>query len=80
MAGLGLGLGSMGAADDEFDEDEYADDAMPMSDDEDMDLEGAGGPFEAYADTLLNPELPIEERTDALRQAIQTIIEEGGTL
>jgi hypothetical protein len=55
----------------------YEDDAEPMGPDEGDMLDSTAGPFEAYADTVLNVEAPIEERTEALRQAIQTIIEEG---
>jgi hypothetical protein len=59
------------------DEDDFADDALPAEDEEDMPELGAG-PFEAYCETVLNADAPYEERTEALRQAILTILEERG--
>lgn len=72
-----LALGGTGTEDD-YDPSMYEDDAKSMGPDEGDDmLDSTAGPFEAYADTVLNVEAPIEDRTEALRQAIQTIIEEG---
>lgn len=60
----------------------------PDEDIDDDDFAGAGdvedepepevglGPFDAYADTVLDAEAPVEDRREALRQAILTLIEE----
>jgi len=65
------------AEDDEFLDEEFDDLGMGMGDDmgldEDMPM---GGAFESYADTAFNPEATPEERSAALRSAIETILEE----
>lgn len=61
------------------DEDDYSDDALPALDEEEGAMPEIGaGPFEAYCETILNADAPYEERCDALRQAILTVIEERG--
>jgi hypothetical protein len=62
---------------EEEDEDDFSDDAMPIAEDEEEPALGAG-PFEAYAETVFDAEAPPEARSDALRQAILTILEERG--
>jgi hypothetical protein len=61
---------------DEFVEDEFDGDldSMGLSTAGDPDVEG--GAFEAYADTVFNPEASLEERSSALREAILTLVEE----
>lgn len=59
-------------------EEDFADDALPAEDDEEALPELGAGPFEAYCETVLNADAPYEERCEALRQAILTIIEERG--
>ena len=75
---MAKGLLALGGTEDDYDPSMYEDDAAMAEDDGDgMDMEPTAGPFEAYADTALDPEADIGERTEALRQAIQTLIEEG---
>lgn len=61
------------------DEDDFSDDALPAEDDDEAMPELGAGPFEAYCETVLNADAPYQERCDALRQAILTIIEERGS-
>lgn len=56
------------------DDEDYSDDAMPAEDEEPMGE--MGGPFDAYADTVLDAAASPEDRKEALRQAILTLIEE----
>lgn len=63
---------------EEEDADDFADDALPAEDDEDAAPELGAGPFEAYCETVLNADAPYEERCEALRQAILTVLEERG--
>lgn len=60
------------------DEDDFSDDALPAEDDEELMPELGAGPFEAYCETVLNADAPYEERCEALRQAILTVLEERG--
>lgn len=59
------------------DEDDSGDMAPPGDDDASDDP--GGGPFDAYADTVLDDKADPEDRKDALRQAIMTLIEEQGS-
>lgn len=79
MAKGSLGL-IVGGPDEEYDPSMY-DDAAMADDGDGMDDEGDGGDaaFEAYADTVFNVEASPEERTDALRQAILSIVEGSST-
>ena len=80
-----MGKGSMFALgpppaeeDDEDDMSDYAGD-LDMSDmSSEEDAEGSGGPFDDYAQTLFDTEADPATRTDALRQAILTVLEEKG--
>jgi len=72
----GLGI-VIAPEDDEYDPDEYADDAE-LGAGEDDDMGPMAGPFESYADTIFNPEATPEEKSSALREAILTVIEEQG--
>lgn len=58
-------------------EDDLADDVLPAEDEEEI-PDVMAGPFEAYAETVLDPEAPHEERVEALRQAVLTLLEERG--
>ncbi len=74
------GLFSVSAPPEEEDEpslDDFSDDlAMPAAEEED---EGIGaGPFDAYAETAFDTEADPAARSDALRQAILTVLEESG--
>jgi hypothetical protein len=65
----------MGESDleEDIDDDDFAGSGAPEDEPEpDVGL----GPFDAYADTVLDAEAPIEDRCEALRQAILTLIEE----
>lgn len=60
------------------DEDDFSDDAMPAEEDDmgaDVEL---GGPFDAYAETIFDPKADTASKTEALRQAIMTLLEERG--
>lgn len=73
------GLFAVSAPPEEEDEpslDDFSDDlAMPAAEEED---EGVGGPFDAYAETAFDTEADPAARSDALRQAILTVLEESG--
>ncbi|HET8762476.1 MAG TPA: hypothetical protein VFM12_03625 [Gemmatimonadales bacterium] len=64
------------------DEDDEAfsvdDDSMPVGDEEEESAEGMAGPFEAYAETVFDVKADPATRADALRQAIETVLEERG--
>jgi|SRR4051812_25800908 hypothetical protein len=60
-------------------EEDYSDDAAPAGDDEDAEGEAMAGPFDAYAETVLDAKAPTEDRISALREAILTLIEEKGS-
>lgn len=81
MAGKGLfavmgGGGSAPSPEDDDDLDDYAED-LEMSDSEE-EPEIGGGPFDAYAETVFDVDADPATRTDALRQAIETVLEERG--
>lgn len=78
MAGKGGGLFAVVGPPEAEDDDDFSDDALPAEDDEAMPELGAG-PFEAYCETALNADAPYEERCEALRQAILTVLEERGS-
>lgn len=64
------------AGEDDMSLDDFSDDALePAEDSEDADL--GAGPFDAYADTVLDAEASPEDRKAALREAIMTLIEEN---
>lgn len=60
------------------DDDMYAEDMMSPDEEGSTDEEMPSGPFDSYADTVLDAEASPEERKEALRQAIMTLIEERG--
>jgi hypothetical protein len=60
----------------EDDEDDFSDDALPSLDE--VEDDPGAGPFDAYAETVLDADAPIEERKDALRECILTLLEERG--
>lgn len=62
----------------EDDEDDYSDDAMPAEDDDELTEPSLGGPFESYAATVFDPKADPAAKVEALREAILTLIEEGG--
>lgn len=61
----------------EDDEDDFSDDAAPAEEDDVGEAE-LGGPFDAYAETIFDPKADVAAKTDALRQAIMTLLEERG--
>jgi hypothetical protein len=61
----------------EDDDDDFADDALPAEDDEEM-TEPMGGPFDSYAATIFDDKADVTAKIEALREAILTLIEEGG--
>lgn len=67
-------------ADDMSDDDteDYSDDSAP-ADDESAEPDAMAGPFDAYAETVLDAKAPTEDRISALREAILTLIEEKGS-
>ncbi len=84
MKGKGGSFAMMGAppsapsaVDDDDDLDDYAED-LEMSDPEDEDVAIGAGPFDAYAETVFDLDADPATRTDALRQAIETVLEERG--
>jgi hypothetical protein len=56
------------------DGDDFAEDLAPPGDEEMPEL--GAGPFDAYAETVLDAEADPEDRKSALREAILTLIEE----
>lgn len=79
MAGLFAKMGPpTGMTEPGDDTDDYSDDALPEDADADMpDLDA--GPFDAYADTVLDNDASPEDRKAALREAIMSLIEEHST-
>lgn len=69
-----MGPPAMGGGEDD---DDYSDDAAP-AEEEDMGETELGGPFDAYAETIFDPKADVASKTDALRQAIMTLLEERG--
>lgn len=59
-------------------EEDYSDDAAPAGDEEGEPEDLQAGPFDAYAETVLDAKAPTEDRISALREAILTLIEEQG--
>lgn len=64
-------------------EEDYSDDAAPAGDEEEPE-DTMAGPFDAYAETVLDAKAPMEDRVSAFREAVLTLIEEqnaagGGT-
>jgi hypothetical protein len=64
---------------DEEDDDDLSDYAgdLEMGDPAE-DTDDASGPFDAYAETAFDTEADPAARSDALRQAILTVLEESG--
>lgn len=85
MAGKGLfavmGGGGSGSAapEDDDDFDDYAED-LELDEPEGEDVAIGAGPFDAYAETVFDVDADPATRTDALRQAIETVLEERGRL
>lgn len=63
--------------DDDDDMSDYAGD-LEMGDPAGDDTSDSGGPFDAYAETVFDDKADPASRTDALRQAILTVLEESG--
>jgi hypothetical protein len=78
MAGKGGGLFAvMGPPPEEEDLDEdFSADLEDLDAEEDMSI--GAGPFDTYAETVFDLEADPASRTDALRQAIMTVLEESG--
>lgn len=78
MAGKG---GLFAVASPALEEDDELDDFSGDLEDLDMVDDGeatSAGPFDAYAETVFDVEADPASRTDALRQAILTALEESG--
>jgi hypothetical protein len=76
--GLFAVMGGPRPAEEDDDLDDYADD-LELADDDSAEPEALGaGPFDAYAETVFDVEADPASRTDALRQAILTVLEERG--
>ncbi len=74
------GLFSSKAAPPSDADDDYSDDAAPVAEDESEeggDL-AVAGPFESYCETVFSDTSSYEEKCDALREAIMTLLEESG--
>lgn len=70
---------SAAASDAGADEEDDSGDSMPVGDESDTsDSPPGAGPFDAYAETIFDPKSDTPTKTDALRQAILTLIEERG--
>lgn len=65
------------AAEDDDDLDDYEDD-LELDEPEADPVSIGAGPFDDYAATALDPKADPAARSDALRQAILTILEERG--
>lgn len=67
-------------ADDAGSADDYSGDSLPAGDSSDTSSadDTGGGPFDAYAETIFDPKADVTTKTDALRQAIMTLLEEQG--
>lgn len=76
MAKGGL-FAALGPVEPEDDAEDYSDDALPI-DDEAAEPEIGAGPFEAYCETIFSETSSYEEKCDALRQAMLTVLEERG--
>lgn len=63
--------------DEDDDLDDYSSDLEAL-DPEEEDMGIGAGPFDAYAETAFDVEADPATRTDALRQAILTVLEESG--
>lgn len=62
--------------DDDLDLEDFSADLEDDAPEDDM---GVGtGPFDAYAETVFDAEADPASRSDALRQAILTVLEESG--
>jgi len=78
MAGKGL-FAVVGGPPPEEEDDDLEDYSSDLEEDApSMDLDVGAGPFEAYCETVLDDKAPYEERCEALRQAILTVVEERG--
>jgi len=78
MAAKGGLFAVMGPPDDGGDDDleDFSGDLEEGDPEEDMGI--GAGPFDAYAETVFDVEADPASRTDALRQAILTVLEESG--
>ncbi len=56
---------------------DVSDDALPAPEDEESGGEHLAGPFDAYAETVFSDADPAT-KADALRQAIECVLEERG--
>lgn len=77
MAGKGGLFAVMGPPDDGGDDD-LEDFSADLEEPEEEDMGIGAGPFDAYAETVFDVEADPASRTDALRQAILTVLEESG--
>jgi hypothetical protein len=77
-----MGSGGSGASsampDMGADSEDDSGDSAPVGDEPDSPDEPGAGPFDAYAETIFDPKSDTPTKTDALRQAILTLIEERG--
>lgn len=77
MAGKGGLFAVVGPPEPDDDEDleDYGDD---LAADTEPEVDIGAGPFDAYAETVFDIDADPATRTDALRQAILTVLEERG--
>lgn len=77
-----MGSGGAGASSSSsmpgMDEEDDSGDSAPVGDEPDSTDEPGAGPFDTYAETIFDPKSDTPTKTDALRQAILTLIEERG--
>ena len=70
---------SSAPADDAGDDDDYSGDSLPADEESEPADTEPGGPFDAYAETVLDAKAPMGDRVSALREAILTLLEEQGS-
>lgn len=73
-----FGMGQMMADDEDDFDDLTEDDLGPIEEEDEGEMALGAGPFEAYAETIFSPDASTEEKTEALRQAFLTLLEEQG--
>ena len=82
MKGKGLfAVAARPPVEDDIDDEELDDYAADLELDEDETAPSmGGGPFDDYAAIVLDVDADPAARSDALRQAIETVLEERGSL
>jgi hypothetical protein len=78
MKGKGGLFAVSGPPSDEEDDPSLDDFSGDLEDPAPADDDPSGGPFDAYAETVFDDSADPAARTDALRQAILTALEESG--